>query len=131
MNKGSVWLPLGRLLPAARAKALKRHGEQVVLIHPFGYEPPTSEVLGYPHKLFYLGDLGLLHDLRPRDVHPWLASGVRDSRLENLKSLLFFWQRCSGGFAHEPKNTRYNLSRVVVGLRLLSPSERHRDVSSV
>ena len=81
-------LEIRSLVPTARTDSPERNDEQFVAVNPFGYESPFSEVLGHSHKLFEVGDGGLLHDLGPRDVHPGVSSRVSNGRLEDQKCLL-------------------------------------------
>jgi hypothetical protein len=77
------------LVLATRADSPECNDEEFIAVNPFGYESPFGEGLGHSHKLFEVGDAGLLHDPGPRDVHPGVSSRVSNGRSQDPKRLLW------------------------------------------
>src|SRR3712207_9150672 len=100
---------LGVLLAlCAHTYASERNNEQLVLVDPLSYVTPLVKIFSYAHKLFQVGDTGLAHNLRSRDMDPEFASCIRNDRLQHEQRLL--WHRAFF-FAH-PTNFRSEERRV-------------------
>jgi hypothetical protein len=98
------------LVPTARTDSPERNDEKFVVVNPFVYESPFSEVLGHYHKLFGVGDGGLLHDPGPRDVHPGVSSRVRNGRLEDPEVPSLVAVRLCSPAPRLPKKNLYSKS---------------------